>query len=171
MVATEAGFGPLALRLPIGIIFVAHGAQKEFGAFGGYGLQGTGQFMASTGLTPSHLMALLAGSAEFFGWLGAAAPCRAGGVAGPDGAGPAATTLIGLSQGEILALDHPPPAVRSGAWVDLNNATPRSRHHVRRPLARRTRIRLRGGRSRRRGHASIAVVESRQSLVSMPASA
>ena len=57
------------MRLPIGIIFVAHGAQKLFGAFGGYGLEGTGQFMASLGLTPGYLMALLAGAAEFFGGL------------------------------------------------------------------------------------------------------
>jgi putative oxidoreductase len=35
LLATDAGWGPLALRLPIGIIFVAHGAQKLFGAFGG----------------------------------------------------------------------------------------------------------------------------------------
>ena len=69
LLATDAGWGPLALRLPIGIIFVAHGAQKLFGAFGGYGLEGTGQFMASLGLTPGTLMALLAGSAEFFGGL------------------------------------------------------------------------------------------------------
>ena len=69
VLGTEAGFGTLALRIPIGIIFVAHGAQKLFGAFGGYGLEGTGQFMASLGLTPGYLMALLAGSAEFFGGL------------------------------------------------------------------------------------------------------
>ena len=69
VLASDAGWGPLALRLPIGIIFVAHGAQKLFGAFGGYGLEGTGQFMASLGLTPGYLMALLAGSAEFFGGL------------------------------------------------------------------------------------------------------
>src|SRR6478735_1045503 len=69
LLGTDAGFGTLALRIPIGIIFVAHGAQKLFGAFGGYGLEGTGQFMASLGLTPGYLMALLAGSAEFFGGL------------------------------------------------------------------------------------------------------
>ena len=69
LLTTDAGWGPLALRIPIGIIFVAHGAQKLFGAFGGYGLEGTGQFMASLGLTPGYLMALLAGSAEFFGGL------------------------------------------------------------------------------------------------------
>ena len=69
LLSTQAGWSPLALRLPIGIIFVAHGAQKLFGAFGGYGLEGTGQFMASLGLHPGYLMALLAGSAEFFGGL------------------------------------------------------------------------------------------------------
>jgi putative oxidoreductase len=69
LLATDAGWAPLALRIPIGIIFVAHGAQKLFGAFGGYGLEGTGQFMASIGLAPGYLMALLAGSAEFFGGL------------------------------------------------------------------------------------------------------
>lgn len=69
VLATNAGWAPLAVRIPVGIIFVAHGAQKLFGAFGGYGLEGTGQFMASLGLTPGYLMALLAGSAEFFGGL------------------------------------------------------------------------------------------------------
>jgi putative oxidoreductase len=69
LLATHAGWGPVALRLPIGIIFAAHGAQKLFGAFGGYGLEGTGEFMASLGLTPGYLMALLAGSADFFGGL------------------------------------------------------------------------------------------------------
>jgi putative oxidoreductase len=48
---------------------LAHGAQKLFGWFGGYGLEGTGQWMASIGLAPGYLMALLAGSAEFFGGL------------------------------------------------------------------------------------------------------
>ncbi|MDT8396986.1 MAG: DoxX family protein, partial [Pseudomonadales bacterium] len=59
----------LALRLPLGAIFVAHGAQKLFGWFGGYGLKGTGGYMASIGLEPGVLMAALAGSAEFFGGL------------------------------------------------------------------------------------------------------
>lgn len=66
---SEAGLSTLALRIPAGIIFMAHGAQKLFGAFGGYGLEGTGQWMASIGLEPGYLMALMAGSAEFFGGI------------------------------------------------------------------------------------------------------
>ncbi|CCN81298.1 putative DoxX family protein [Vibrio nigripulchritudo SFn27] len=66
---SNAGFSTLALRIPVGIILMAHGAQKLFGWFGGYGLEGTGQWMASIGLAPGILMAFLAGSAEFFGGL------------------------------------------------------------------------------------------------------
>jgi putative oxidoreductase len=69
LISTNATYSSLALRLPLGIIFTAHGAQKLFGWFGGYGLQGTGQWMASIGLEPGVLMAALAGSAEFFGGL------------------------------------------------------------------------------------------------------
>lgn len=64
---TESQWGSVALRIPAGIIFVAHGVQKLFGGFGGYGLEGTGQFMASQGFEPGFLMALIVGSAEFFG--------------------------------------------------------------------------------------------------------
>jgi putative oxidoreductase len=67
--ATDGGLGALALRIPVGIIFAAHGAQKLFGWFGGYGLEGTGQYLATIGLEPGYLMALLAGAAEFFGGL------------------------------------------------------------------------------------------------------
>lgn len=66
---STAGVSTLALRVPVGIIFMAHGAQKLFGWFGGYGLEGTGQWMASMGMEPGVLMAFMAGSAEFFGGL------------------------------------------------------------------------------------------------------
>ena len=66
---TNPGWGALALRIPVGIIFVAHGAQKLFGLFGGYGLEGTGQWLDSIGLSPGYLMALLAGGTEFLGGL------------------------------------------------------------------------------------------------------
>jgi putative oxidoreductase len=69
VLATDSGAGALALRIPVGIVFAAHGAQKLFGLFGGYGLDGTGQFFGSIGLQPGYLMALLAGAVEFFGGL------------------------------------------------------------------------------------------------------
>ena len=66
---SRAGVAALVLRIPVGLILAAHGAQKLFGWFGGYGLEGTAQWLASIGLAPGTLMALLAGGAEFFGGL------------------------------------------------------------------------------------------------------
>ena len=66
---SDAGWAAVILRVPIGLILTAHGSQKLFAWFGGYGLDGTGQWMASVGLTPGFVMALLAGSAEFFGGI------------------------------------------------------------------------------------------------------
>lgn len=66
---TNNGYDTLAPRVAIGIIFAAHGAQKLFAWFGGYGLEGTAGWMESIGLAPGLLMATLAGSAEFFGGL------------------------------------------------------------------------------------------------------
>ncbi|MBE0362428.1 putative oxidoreductase [Pseudoalteromonas ulvae UL12] len=66
---TDNHFSGPTLRLVAGIIFSAHGAQKLFAWSGGYGLDGTGQWMESIGLAPGFLMALLAGSAEFFGGI------------------------------------------------------------------------------------------------------
>ena len=69
LTSTNAGWSALALRVPVGVIFTAHGAQKLFGWFGGYGLEGTAGWMDSIGLSPGMLMAVLAGAAEFFGGL------------------------------------------------------------------------------------------------------
>lgn len=63
---TATGLDTLPLRVGAGVIFAAHGAQKLFGWFGGYGLEGTGGWMASIGIEPGVLMAALAGGAEFF---------------------------------------------------------------------------------------------------------
>jgi putative oxidoreductase len=62
--------GTLALlRIALGVTFLAHGAQKMLGWFGGYGFQGTmGFFTHSMGI-PAPL-AFLAICAEFFGGLG-----------------------------------------------------------------------------------------------------
>lgn len=69
LMASHAGLGALVLRAPVGLVLAAHGSQKLFGWFGGYGLEGTGQWLASVGFEPGFLMALLAGSAEFFGGI------------------------------------------------------------------------------------------------------
>ncbi|MEM9621219.1 MAG: DoxX family protein [Pseudomonadota bacterium] len=67
--STNSGIDTLPLRVGAGVIFAAHGAQKLFGWFGGYGLDGTAGWMSSIGLEPGYLLALMAGSAEFFGGL------------------------------------------------------------------------------------------------------
>ena len=69
LLRTQAGYGISLLRVVTGLTFMAHGSQKLFGWFGGYGLVGVGQWMESIGITPGYLMAALAGSAEFFGGL------------------------------------------------------------------------------------------------------
>ena len=90
--ATHGSWGSLALRLPIGIIFMAHGSQKLFGWLGGYGLEGTGQFMESLGLTPGYTMALLSGGTEFLGGLA----LILGLLARPAAAGLAFTTVMAI---------------------------------------------------------------------------
>ena len=69
VLASEAGIGGFILRVPLGLVLAAHGSQKLFGWFGGYGLEGTAGWMESVGFAPGLLMAFLAGSAEFFGGL------------------------------------------------------------------------------------------------------
>jgi putative oxidoreductase len=69
VLSTRAGYGLTVLRIVVGIVFAAHGSQKLFGAFGGYGLAGTAQYMESLGLAPGYLMAALAGGTEFFAGL------------------------------------------------------------------------------------------------------
>jgi len=58
----------LLVRL-IGLGLAAHGAQKLFGWFGGYGIAGTGGFFESLGFRPGKLFATAAGLSEFAGGL------------------------------------------------------------------------------------------------------
>ena len=69
VINSNRGMDTLPIRVGAGVIFIAHGAQKLFGWFGGYGLEGTAGWMESIGLAPGLLMALAAGGAEFFGGL------------------------------------------------------------------------------------------------------
>jgi len=59
--------GLLIIRLVVGLSFMAHGAQKLFGWFGGYGPKGTGGWMESMGMKPGVLMAVMAGLMELIG--------------------------------------------------------------------------------------------------------
>jgi putative oxidoreductase len=59
----------LSVRLIVGLGFAAHGAQKLFGLFGGYGLAGTGGYFESQGWKPGKVFAAAAGAAEFVGGL------------------------------------------------------------------------------------------------------
>ena len=61
--------GLLLIRVVLGLIFAAHGAQKLFGWFGGYGLAGTGGFMESLGFRPGKTFAAEAALGEFVGGL------------------------------------------------------------------------------------------------------
>ena len=61
--------GLLILRLVVGLSLAAHGAQKLFGWFGGYGLTGTGQFLEQLGFRPGRVQAALAGLWEVVGGL------------------------------------------------------------------------------------------------------
>ncbi|MGG1555709.1 DoxX family protein [Paenibacillus ferrarius] len=61
--------GLLIIRLIIGLSMAAHGTQKVFGWFGGYGPKGTGGFFESIGIKPGVLMAVLVGLAELGGGL------------------------------------------------------------------------------------------------------
>src|SRR3989449_3693320 len=53
-----------ALRLVLGAVFLAHGAQKSFGAFGGPGFEGAAGFIGSMGFRPARFWAALAVGGE-----------------------------------------------------------------------------------------------------------
>jgi putative oxidoreductase len=67
--ATDDSTATAILRLVLGLIFFAHGAQKMLGWFGGFGFSGTMGFFTGAMHIPAPL-AFLAIAAEFFGGLG-----------------------------------------------------------------------------------------------------
>jgi putative oxidoreductase len=76
----------LLARLLIGGLFIGHGTQKLFGWFGGYGPDGTGNYMESIGLKPGRDHAVRAGVAEAGGGallaLGLLTPVAAAAITG-----------------------------------------------------------------------------------------
>lgn len=69
LLATDDSTATAILRVVLGLVFFAHGAQKMLGWFGGYGFSGTMGFFTSAMHIPAPL-AFLAIAAEFFGGLG-----------------------------------------------------------------------------------------------------
>ena len=69
LVSTPNDYTLTLVRLVLGVIFFAHGAQKMLGWFGGYGFHGTMGFFTQQMGIPAPL-AFLAICAEFFGGLG-----------------------------------------------------------------------------------------------------
>jgi len=61
--------GLLLTRLVVGLLMAAHGSQKLLGWFGGYGLNGTGQFFEGLGFRPGRTFAALASLGEVGGGL------------------------------------------------------------------------------------------------------
>src|SRR5260370_21472910 len=67
--ATDDSTATSILRLVLGVVFFAHGAQKMLGWFGGFGFTGTMNFFTGVAHIPAPL-AFLAIAAEFFGGIG-----------------------------------------------------------------------------------------------------
>lgn len=61
--------GLLLLRLVVGTIMAAHGAQKAFGSFGGPGLQGTEGWLGSMAFRPAGFHARLTAGSELAGGI------------------------------------------------------------------------------------------------------
>ena len=75
------GIGLLVGRVVLGLLMAAHGTQKLFGWFGGYGLKATGEFFVHMGFRNGPLFAGAASAAEVvsgllvaFGLLGPVGP-------------------------------------------------------------------------------------------------
>ena len=64
-----AAWAPVAIRVVLGIIFMAHGSQKLFGAFGGHGIGGTAGFFGQLGIQPAVFWAWVVAIVELFGGL------------------------------------------------------------------------------------------------------
>jgi putative oxidoreductase len=98
--------GLLVLRVLVGVLLAAHGAQKLFGLFGGHGIAGTAGFFESIGLRPGKLHATAAGTAELTGGV-----LLALGLVTPLGA----ALLTAVMVAAILTVH-----LRNGVWNTAN---------------------------------------------------
>lgn len=79
-------FGLLVLRLALGAVFIAHGAQKLFGVLGGSGIDGVAAMLGEMGFEQTRPLAIVTGVTEFGGGLllvlGLFTPLAAAGLLG-----------------------------------------------------------------------------------------
>lgn len=66
---TRREIAPAIIRIILGVVFFAHGAQKMFGWFGGPGFTGAMEFFVR-GMHVPPFFAFMAMAAEFFGGIG-----------------------------------------------------------------------------------------------------
>ncbi|MEV0680356.1 DoxX family protein [Actinosynnema sp. NPDC050436] len=82
----SADLGLLVLRVALGAVFIGHGAQKVFGAFGGPGIDGFARQLADFGYREEKILAWVTGITELAGGallvLGLFTPLAAAGILG-----------------------------------------------------------------------------------------
>src|SRR6266576_2686901 len=108
--------GLLLLRIVLGLMMAAHGAQKLFGWFGGYGLGKTGEMFAHLGFVPGRAFSAAASTAEILSGLLVAL-----GVLSPIG--PALMLSVMLVAAIAVHWEHGLFASNNGIEVPLLYAT------------------------------------------------
>jgi putative oxidoreductase len=111
-----AGIALLLARLVIGLVMAAHGAQKLFGWFGGYGLNKTGEFFVHLGFQPGRAFAAAASVTEITSGL-----LVATGLLGP--VGPALMLSVMIVAAITVHWEHGLFAADNGIEVPLLYAT------------------------------------------------
>lgn len=104
--------GLIIARLVFGLLMAAHGTQKAFGWFGGYGLAGTGGFFEQIGFRPGKFFAATAAGTEITAGLLVAV-----GLLGP--VGPALIVSVMLVAAASVHWQHGLFAQNNGIEVPL----------------------------------------------------
>ena len=110
--AVTLSAGLLVARLVLGLLMAAHGSQKLFGWFGGYGLAGTGGFFESLGFHPGRFFAATAALTEIASGL-----LIALGFLGP--VGPALMLSVMIVAAVTVHIQHGVFAASNGIEVPL----------------------------------------------------
>ena len=111
-----SSFGLLLLRMVVGLVMAAHGTQKLFGWFGGYGFRKTGEFLAQLGFQPGRAFSAAASTAEIL-----SGALMALGFLGPIG--PALMVSVMIVAAISVHWEHGLFASNNGVEVPLLYAT------------------------------------------------